>query len=183
MSTNLLLAPWPDSAPPETFTMYRDVLAKLPLGISVAWKFEPKGDAYKVSGNGGRSCRTSKPCYAFPIPHALLEDKCGNTIWMAEAVENDLKYHNARVMGEATFEQFGMQGSIVHFGNAFEEQDLVLFESMYGFDYNSETCVWTPKNPPYSSEDFGDWEECGLVSPEREDCDNNLCRFCHNPLL
>lgn len=56
--------------------------------------------------------------YRHGIRHALLEDGCKNTLWTTSAVDSQVDHGQARFVGEALFDHFGMQGRLEHFGNA-----------------------------------------------------------------
>ena len=117
MSTDLLLD--------QTPVTYRELVTDLPEGIRVRWSFDPTvsgyDDASTTVNDDGTPYR--RRCYVEPIIHVLLADGCGNTLWLIEADKHRVKYKEADFIGEAAFEHFGMQGSLVHFGHAFRAAD------------------------------------------------------------
>lgn len=141
---------------------YEDAIADLPEGVRIAAQFIPNTrGAFAVTGD-------YKPLRRYPIAHALLMDKCGNSLWVSAATQHDVDYKIARNVGEAAFDFFGMQGSFVHFGHAFEAQGRILFEAMYVKHQSFDP-----------EEDFGTWEDVGLLrrdAGEREGVDR--CYRC-----
>ena len=131
--------------------LYRRVLDSLPDGVRVKQRWEAVDPS--VGGrvwSPGESAGEATPLYARPIVHALLADACGNTLWVHEAPPSEVY---KRVAGEAAFDKFGLQGSILHFGEAFAEQGRHLVEAVYLFRGG------VPKTDFDPAEDYGVWSD------------------------
>ncbi len=162
MGTDLLLAPT---------ARYRDVLATLPEGVRVLCSFEPDGESFRIEHHPHPGDPPfNRPLYMFPIAHVLLIDKCGNTLWMHEATEHDVEHKIARTVGEAAFDKFGLQGSILHFGEAFEDQRHVLFDA-----------IFIHSSPDFDADEareagYGTWDQCGFHGDDDEE--RHTCFQC-----
>lgn len=142
MSTDLLL-----DVEPVT---YRELVTNLPRDIQIKWSFDPAIPGLDDT-NPNR-----KRCYADHVVHVLLKDKCGNSVWLREANEHSVQYKCAEFVGEAAFEHFGLQGSLVHFGHAFRAAEWGnLYDTVTGENFDSQ-----------------------YLRRKGDDVPSNLCRHC-----
>jgi hypothetical protein len=170
MSTDLLLAPK---------LTYKDVLSSLPKGILIHTCFEPGNDStFRMTVDKACFAKSRlnpdvmQPLHSPPTRHVLLMDKCGNTLWMYQANEYAIKRKRARDVGEAAFEHFGMQGSILHFAQSFSDRGQTFFEAI--FIQSLREIGYEDENRLDDDLDFGIWSQCGLVRKS----DNVTLRTC-----
>ncbi len=84
---------------------YERLLRELPVDIRMIWHSDDCEPPVPVQPSL-RNWQTRR-CFVVGIVHCLLEDACGNSIWLRKATD-----------GSALFEQFGLQGQLEHFGQA-----------------------------------------------------------------
>lgn len=120
---------------------YDEVKASLPPGITIYREFKPSDPAGpQPDGTAGRP-------YVPEIEHCLIQDACGNRIWMRKARESDVGQYGVERLGDAVFERFGdavferfgMGGGLVHTGQAFKDAGYTLFDVETTVTWDSES--------------------------------------------
>lgn len=120
MSTEYLLYP---------VVQYDALRTSLPEGVTVRWEIKPGLEPTTTD-----AADLPRRLYVEGREHVLLVDPCGNSLWMWKVREEDREclysYSVTVRAGAAAFEQFGMQGSLLHFARAFETVGSTIHETL-----------------------------------------------------
>ena len=107
--------------------VYDEFVKSLPKGVTVKWNLEGVPEGTRSDPNYSGPHRL----YIASIIHVLLQDECGNTLWMRKLAD-----------GTTQFEKFGLQGSLGHIGSAFKEAKIHLLDlsSWYTYQIEGRAC-------------------------------------------